>query len=61
MQRDRAVPKHLFSWDFRIYLGGKLATTLDMASLRESGHFTLEGTRYKVSREGVLGGDFLLH
>jgi len=60
MQRDRAVPRYSFSWDFRIYLGGKLVTTLDMARLRESGHFTLEGTRYKVSRGGFLGGDFLL-
>ena len=60
MTQMRARPRHWFSWGFDLYLGGEFLVRLDMSWLRERGRFTYEGREYRLSREGLWSGDFLL-
>jgi hypothetical protein len=50
------VPKHWFSWDFRLNDSvGMPWGEVALSSWRERGSVTVGGQRYKVSREGWLG------
>ncbi len=60
MTAIRARPKHWFSWGFDLDLDGTAWVTFDMDWLREGGRFTWASTEYRLSREGVWSGDFLL-
>jgi hypothetical protein len=55
-----AVPKSWFSWDFTIMDGVRAVGDLDMSCWREKGVLTVEGTDYRVYREGLVSGDFIL-
>ena len=56
----RAVPKGWFSWDFTIFDGERAIGTIDLAWVREAGELSLDGATYRVYREGLLGGAFIL-
>ena len=60
MAEIRAKPKHLFSWSFDLYREGLLLASFDMSWLREGGRFDWSGREYRLSREGLWSGDFLL-
>lgn len=55
-----AVPKHWFSWDFTVMEGSTPLADIDVSWWREKGELTVQGTPYKVYREGLMSGAFLL-
>jgi hypothetical protein len=55
-----AVPKSWFSWDFTVMDGSQNVGDIDMSCWREKGVLTVEGTDYRVYREGLMTGDFIL-
>jgi hypothetical protein len=55
-----AVPKSWFSWDFTVMDGAQPVGDIDMSCWREKGVLTVEGTDYRVYRDGVMAGDFIL-
>lgn len=55
-----AVPKRWFSWDFEVRRGDEVLGDIDMSLWREKGVLTVEGEAYRVYREGLMSGDFLL-
>src|SRR5262249_10933633 len=56
----KAVPKHWFSWDFTIIEGVQLLAEIDVSWWREKGFLKVHGTSYRVYREGLASGDFIL-
>ena len=56
----QAIPKHWFSWDFTVVQGSQALADIDMSAWRERGTLTVEGKSYRVYREGVMSGDFIL-
>jgi hypothetical protein len=60
MARILARPRHVFSWDFDLFLDREFLAGFDMSWLREGGHFTYGDKEYHLSREGLWSGDFLL-
>lgn len=55
-----AKPKSWLSWDFTITFNDKEIAELDLVSFSKEGSFAVNHYKYKVSREGVFSGDFLL-
>lgn len=55
-----AVPKRWFSWDFIIEDDEKAVAEIDMSWWREKGLLKVEGVDYRVHREGLLSGEFIL-
>ena len=55
-----ADPKSWLSWDFSITFSGREISELDLVSFSKEGSFTVNHYKYKVSREGLFTGDFLL-
>ena len=55
-----AIPKHWFSWDFTITDGSQTLAQIDVSWWREKGVLTVQGTSYRVYREGLASGDFIL-
>ena len=55
-----ATPKTWFSWDFTIMDGPRAVGEIDTSSWREKGVLTVQGVDYRVYREGVISGDFML-
>ena len=55
-----AIPKHWFSWDFTVMEGAQPVGDIDVSCWREKGVVTVEGTDYRVYREGLMSGDFIL-
>lgn len=55
-----AIPKRWFSWDFYVLDGARQVAEIDVAWWREQGQLTVEGVPYKVNREGLMSGDFVL-
>lgn len=53
-------PKHWYSWDFTLSAAGSPVAQLDISSWRERGELTVQGARYKVSKQGLVSGDFRL-
>jgi hypothetical protein len=56
----KAIPKHWFSWDFRIIDDDRDIARIDVSSWRERGVLTIDGARYGVYREGWMSGPFVL-
>ena len=55
-----AIPKQWFSWDFRIMDRARQVAEIDVAWWREQGLLTVLGVPYKVYREGLMRGAFIL-
>ena len=55
-----AVPRHWFSWDFTVTERSQAIAELDISWWREKGVLTVQGVDYRVYREGVMSGDFIL-
>ena len=56
----RAVPRHLFSWGFDLFIGDEFLTSMDMNWLSEGGAFRWNGADYQLGRESLWAGDFFL-
>lgn len=59
----QAVPTHWYSWDFTVTQGSEVLAnidTSDTSSWREKGVLTIDAKTYRVYREGLVSGDFLL-
>jgi hypothetical protein len=56
----RAVPNSWFFWDFTILDDERVIGTIDLAWVREAGELSLDGATYRVYRDGLLGGAFVL-
>ena len=56
----RIVPARWFSWDFNVSQGLHPVADIDISWWRERGQVTVQGTPFRVSRQGMLSGDFLL-
>jgi hypothetical protein len=55
-----AVPKQWFSWDFTVTEGSQAVADIDISWWREKGVLTVDGVDYRVYREGMMSGDFIL-
>ena len=55
-----ATPKRWFSWDFTVQEGSQPIAKIDHSLWREKGTLTIEGKDYRVYREGVMRGEFVL-
>jgi hypothetical protein len=55
-----AKPVSLFSRDFDISTDGQKIALLDISFLREAGEVTIAGRPYKLYREGLWSGAFVL-
>jgi hypothetical protein len=55
-----AIPKRWFSWDFNLMDGTGQVAEIDVAWWREQGLLTVRGVPYKVYREGLASGAFIL-
>ena len=55
-----AVPKSWFSWDFTVMDGTQPVGDIDVSCWREKGVITVQGVDYRVYREGLMSGDFIL-
>ena len=51
----KLIPKHWFSWDFRLEDATGLAAEVILSSWRERGSIAVGGVRHKISREGLTG------
>lgn len=56
----RAIPKQWFSWDFRVLDGGREVAEMGLSLWREKGSLSIEGRPYRVYREGLAHGAFVL-
>lgn len=57
----RAEPAAWFSWKFTIFdLSGRAIATIDIGWVREAGELHLDGEAYRIYREGLFGGAFIL-
>lgn len=54
------VPKQWFSWDFTVMEGSRAVAEIDISWWREQGVLTVQGVDYRVYREGMMSGDFIL-
>lgn len=55
-----AVPQHWFSWDFTVMEGSLAVAEIDVSWWREKGILTVQGVDYRVYREGLMSGAFIL-
>jgi hypothetical protein len=55
-----AIPDGWFSWGFTIFDDQKAIAKIDLAWMREAGELNLDGSNYRVFREGLLSGAFIL-
>lgn len=55
-----ATPKKWFSWDFTVTEGDRAIADIDISWWREQGVLTVQGVGYRVYREGMMRGDFIL-
>lgn len=56
----KAIPKHWFSWDFRVMDGTRQVADMDLSFWRRKELLSIEGTPYKVFREGLVSGAYIL-
>lgn len=54
------VPKNMFSWDFWVVQDGTEIALIDQSLWQEKGEFAVDGATYKVYREGLMSGEFIL-
>lgn len=55
----RALPKSVFSWDFRVVQGDREVGVIEHATFRERAVFQVKDVAFPMRREGLLG-DFVL-
>jgi hypothetical protein len=55
-----ANPRSWFSWDFTLAQDGKSLANIDLSSWREKGDLTVANSSYRVYREGICSGAFIL-
>jgi hypothetical protein len=55
-----AIPKQWFSWKFTVTDGSQPVAEIDISQWREKGRLTVEGVDYRVYRENMMSGDFIL-
>jgi hypothetical protein len=55
-----ATPKQWFSWDFTVTEGARAVADIDISWWREKGVLHVQGVNYRVYREGMVSGDFIL-
>ncbi len=55
-----ANPQSWFSWDFTLVKNGESLADIDLSSWREKGALTVASSTYRVYREGLCSGAFLL-
>lgn len=55
-----AKPNGIFSRDFSIEAAGQRIALLDVAFWKEAGEISIEGRPYKLYREGLMHGAFVL-
>jgi hypothetical protein len=55
-----AIPRHWFSWDFTLLEKDESLAKIDVSSWREKGTLTVANTTYRVYREGLFSGAFIL-
>ena len=51
-QTLQVVPTRWFRWEFAISQGSQPIAGIDISSWRERGELTVQGTTFRVSREG---------
>lgn len=56
----RAVPDGWLSWNFTIFDDSRAIAKIDLAWMREAGELHLDGLNYRVCREGILSGSFVI-
>jgi hypothetical protein len=56
----QATPCGWFSWNFVVSDGEKPVADIRLAVLREAGELVVEGLTYRVNREGIMSGAFVL-
>jgi hypothetical protein len=54
------IPKRWASWDFTIMDGPRVVAEIDTSWWRERGELAVDGVRYRVYREGMASGDFII-
>jgi hypothetical protein len=54
------VPTHWYSWDVTLADESRSVAGITLSSWREKGELTIDGGTYRVSREGMVSGDFVL-
>jgi hypothetical protein len=54
------IPKSWFSWDLTVLEDAKPVAELQISTWRERGLLAVEGKDYKVYREGIMTGAFIL-
>lgn len=55
-----AIPDSWFSWNFTVTDGRRPIADIDVSWWREKGVITVDASEYRVYRERVLGGAFVL-
>ncbi len=56
----KVVPDGIFSRNFTVYNNGESVAIILPALMREKGELVFNGTSYRVYREGLLSGAFIL-
>ena len=56
----QAVPTHWLSWNFTVTQGSEVLANIDTPRWSEKGVLTIDGRTYRVYREGLASGDFVL-
>jgi hypothetical protein len=55
-----AIPHHWFSWNFTLFDQGRSLAEIGLSSWREKGGLTIGNSGYRVYREGLFTGAFVL-
>jgi hypothetical protein len=55
-----ASPRSWFSWNFTLAKDGESLADIDLSSWREKGALTVANSSYRVHREGLFSGAFVL-
>lgn len=56
----KLIPEGWFSWHFRIIEGARPVAEIDMSRWRERGTLSVGGAPYRVYRERLMGGSYVL-
>jgi len=56
----KAVPKSWFSSDYKLLENDTTVTIIDSSWWREAAELTIKGSTYRVYREGLMSGSFVL-
>ena len=59
-QMLRGVPKSWFSTGYKLLENNTTIAIVDLSNWREAGELTIKGSTYRVYREGLMSGAFLL-